>query len=83
MPNIALAVRIIGKDEGDEKWAYAVIDQSGDFKMIVGLPYSYGEDGAFSGYKYIHPYDIQPVTFYCLSGKDIYSNVGVILNVVE
>lgn len=83
LPNIPLAVRIIGKDKGDEKWAYAVTDQKGDFKMIVSLPYSYGKDGAFSGYKYIHHYDRQRVIFYCLNGKDIYSNVDVILNVVD
>ncbi len=85
-PDTPLEIEITGKDAGDVTRAYAVTDKNGNFQMTVGLPYSYGKDGAFSGYKYIHSYDIQPVEFYGINGKDgkdIYSNMDVILNVVD
>ncbi|MBP2633648.1 MAG: hypothetical protein H6Q70_4276 [Firmicutes bacterium] len=82
-PDTPLEIEITGKDAGDVTRAYAVTDKNGNFQMTVSLPYSYGKDGAFSGYKYIHSFDIQPVKFYGINGKDIYSNMDVILNVVD
>lgn len=82
-PNIPLVVRITGRDEGDIRMTYAVTDKDGHFQMSLILPYSYGKDGSFSGYKYIHDFDIQPVEFFGINSKSIYSDVDVILNVVD
>jgi hypothetical protein len=82
-PNIPLVVRITGNDEGNIRMTYAVTNNDGHFQMSLILPYSYGKDGAFRGYKYIHDFDMQPVAFYGINGKKVYSNMSVILNVVD